>query len=1227
MSRDESTPSTMSGPEPNLDRAVHRLPPQHVQQYTQQHTQQHTQHAAAASSSTASSAVPSASATTAAAVADLGPPRPLAASSPSRHARHVTLDVTLEVDMLRHKLRLLEAAVERHGIASRIPTLSEAEEARALQYRCECLEAAFSQQALDVAGILAHPPPDQVLSGFAPWLDNHFALTRHENVNPLLPSRDAVLSRTRSRASFKCFHDQCIHYIYGFATRIDRDNHARLHSSPLTRNPDPPLGTRRPMSSTDQSPVKPPDSFSRTRMSSAQPPGPLVTTNLPPLPLPTPSTASTGTRDSATSFNFPENRSSLVRGLIDADVDPQLPPLKRARVGHHRLKSIGELQLLRENEPCLRCRALNRQCDSSHPCGSCSDLPPSENEAHWSSLGCYRGSVVSLVDKILPGPLSTSPTRTPITPPHPRHGSVNDYILRIYPSLSNGALTGPFRLDFQDSFWWSEGDLDLGQRSSTQLPAEATTMPPILRVISTSWNCQDTAYDLLELITVSGQLSSSRDMEMTTYPTLFRAKQLLREVAFYDVLQPRPALRPGPNHPRNASAEEVTFPERSHLLRSFTMRFLSSFDLVVSDDSNLNLRRWLGVFISLCIFSAVQTILIDTALPSIQGYYPPKYLGTAPMEAAIHSVYKVLVGLFAASSDAFFNSLTPDEGQLLQQTNRVIRRETWPSRDMSTSFDFLMNLGKGENEGYGFNGFIRSGKLDEKNQATALLPSLLTQDSTSRQPFPPFESAPGPWKTESASFANRPERHTSEQFNPSHDAPGRTRRHTVGEDISSISEPRRPLREPIPPPKFRPSYQKPSLRRVYCDKCNEHPDGFRGEHELRRHIDAKHSPMVKRWICKEPKHSNSSSPQPVIPLSRCKACLAQKRYGAYYNAAAHLRRAHFRPHRAGKASGDWPSMTVLKNWMREVQQTADTNDDASSSGDEDTDLGSVAGYTDANQQHSPMAEPPRLATATVPTQLSSSSVEPPVPIDRISPSRRPIENRTRCPHPDCGRVFRDLAAHMLTHQEERPEKCPIVTCEYHIKGFARKYDKNRHALTHYRGSMTCPFCPGAGTPFEKAFNRADVFKRHLTAAHHVDQAGPGGRRFFGGEDSIGTRARCSICHGEFPTAQDFYEHLDDCVLSVIVPAVSNPVHQNALAPPLLHQHQPQHSQHSQHLQRPPQHPQQHPQQHSQHPQHPQHHQAAVPGPSRAQAADNQSRRDTDVAETGPQGPHMRTESH
>ncbi|EXJ88371.1 hypothetical protein A1O1_05301 [Capronia coronata CBS 617.96] len=146
----------------------------------------------------------------------------------------------------------------------------------------------------------------------------------------------------------------------------------------------------------------------------------------------------------------------------------------------------------------------------------------------------------------------------------------------------------------------------------------------------------------------------------------------------------------------------------------------------------------------------------------------------------------------------------------------------------------------------------------------------------------------------------------------------------------------------------------------------------------------------------------------------------------------------------------------------------------------------------------------------------------------------------QCPHPDCGKVFKDLKAHMLTHQAERPEKCPILTCEYNQKGFARKYDKNRHTLTHYKGTMVCGFCPGSGSPAEKSFNRADVFKRHLTSVHGVEQTAPNSRKRSPTsnnrkltsycQDATG---KCSTCSATFNNAQDFYEHLDDCVLRVV----------------------------------------------------------------------------------------------
>lgn len=143
-----------------------------------------------------------------------------------------------------------------------------------------------------------------------------------------------------------------------------------------------------------------------------------------------------------------------------------------------------------------------------------------------------------------------------------------------------------------------------------------------------------------------------------------------------------------------------------------------------------------------------------------------------------------------------------------------------------------------------------------------------------------------------------------------------------------------------------------------------------------------------------------------------------------------------------------------------------------------------------------------------------------------------------CPLPECGRVFKDLKAHMLTHQNERPEKCPIATCEYHLKGFARKYDKNRHTLTHYKGTMVCGFCPGSGSAAEKSFNRADVFKRHLTSVHGVEQnppnsrkKSPTGRKAYSGQQNLA--GTCSTCSVTFANAQEFYEHLDDCVLRVV----------------------------------------------------------------------------------------------
>ena len=123
------------------------------------------------------------------------------------------------------------------------------------------------------------------------------------------------------------------------------------------------------------------------------------------------------------------------------------------------------------------------------------------------------------------------------------------------------------------------------------------------------------------------------------------------------------------------------------------------------------------------------------------------------------------------------------------------------------------------------------------------------------------------------------------------------------------------------------SHNRPQREKKFCAMCNEKPDGYRGDHELKRHCERKHCDGVRKtWVCVD------ASPDKSV-LANCKHCRGGKSYGAYYNAAAHLRRVHFNAKpkgrkgrsnpaekRGGKGGGEYPSMDVLKKWMEEREE-------------------------------------------------------------------------------------------------------------------------------------------------------------------------------------------------------------------------------------------------------------------------------------------------------------------
>lgn len=221
---------------------------------------------------------------------------------------------------------------------------------------------------LDLVGALKlssnHAP-----TGFSSWLDRHLethdpimrSVFRVQSMRHAYAEASAAVSpgdtQLMSLSSHKCWNDRCMHYIYGFASQIDRDHHMRTHSGNFSkRDSGLSVGTTPPLA-----PQKLPSIDLTKQPMMARPPRPGMPSNHPSLMIQTQTRERPGASSSIGPSTPARSATRAGRGdSVESEVDPLLPPIKKTRVGHSRLQSIGELQLLRDNDPCLRCKASHK---------------------------------------------------------------------------------------------------------------------------------------------------------------------------------------------------------------------------------------------------------------------------------------------------------------------------------------------------------------------------------------------------------------------------------------------------------------------------------------------------------------------------------------------------------------------------------------------------------------------------------------------------------------------------------------------------------------------------------------------------------------------------------------------------------------------------------------------------------------------------------------------------
>ncbi|KFA80430.1 hypothetical protein S40288_07056 [Stachybotrys chartarum IBT 40288] len=790
---------------------------------------------------------------------------------------------------------------------------------------------------------------------------------------------------------------------------------------------------------------------------------------------------------------------SLLPPLVEVETGPgcRLPPLVEAETGRRcRLPALRPLRLGSGNDPC----------------GSCASFTTNHHQ-----------------DLLWP-----SQTQTSTAVPFSRRPDVNAYIQQPDAFRSAVSNVPQVRLDFHDEFW-SSNRLNQAYGLSRTTPAhDAVTLdecPLILSALASRLNAHNTPYDFFGLLEVTGCMSVSREDEKTKWPVLYNVKLLLREVVIYAILTSDPTMRINTPHHMPPLPKPTNLYQDTLLLHHRISEFLKRLDDVLSRGTPLAPKEWLVVFSSFCIYSTVRAILFGMSLKSSSSLSRSRLQNRRVM----YYEYEACIRSFAATTPDLFSGrhpLLPFVAAALAAIGRFVRRDTWTDRGLVSSVDFLSWLDKEVIDRPDVAGVNRqspgySHKLP-KNNGLAVSPTSTAYSShtsssdtrvPSKAPFPRVELPDG-----AALSTPRPAQDLT-AYAPPMNSSQATRR-TAAEARACMSEQGSVVASAFSTFRVKSVDGRPRLPSTSCSERKEKADDSRRKRVLRRHRRSEHQAVGKTWVCSEPSGQAASSCQVVVPLTQCKRSVSQKLYRWNHHAAGDLRRVHFAPRPGGKASGGWPPMTVLKDWMHQVCWPINTRYNDVSSDAEDEHIKQYCASP-------PSGCPPTIDTLSLPPSqpdrlpIPWSSEERWNTGGQTSPSARTVDDRTRYPCPGRGPVAKDPDSPMLIHQKDRPEKCPYEGCKYQLEGFTRRDHLNRHVLIHSEGKMICPFCPSSGTTSKKSFSRTDSFKRHLESIHKALESPLGSPKPSTNLQGRGS-AKCSVCQGEFDAPQIFYEHLGRC---------------------------------------------------------------------------------------------------